>query len=86
MKKILKIFFKLLKFNTILQKFGYTIISNNDRNSLDGIFKFIYNDNKNDLNNFQADPRKNINKKIVIFDVGANIGQSIKRFKSIYCR
>ena len=56
---------------------------NNDRNSIDGIFKFIYNEDKKDLKNFLKIIRNKIFKKIIIIDVGANIGQSIKRFKAI---
>jgi len=56
---------------------------NNDRNSIDGIFKFIYNEDKKDLKNFLNPIRSKIFKKITIIDVGANKGQSIKRFKSI---
>ena len=55
----------------------------NDRKSIDGIFKFIYNDDKKDFKNFLKKVRNKIFKKIIIFDVGANIGQSIKRFKAI---
>lgn len=81
LKKNFSILLTLIR--AIFLKFGYNIINQGDRNSLDGIFKFIYNDNENDLHNFEVEPRKNINKKIIIFDVGANKGQSIRRFKSI---
>jgi FkbM family methyltransferase len=56
---------------------------NNDRKSIDGIFKFIYNKDKKDLKNFLKPIRNKIFKKITIIDVGANIGQSIIRFKAI---
>lgn len=56
---------------------------NNDRLRIDGIFKFIYNNDKKDLKNFLNLVRNKIFKKITILDVGANKGQSIKRFKAI---
>jgi len=56
---------------------------NSDRYSIDGIFKFIYNKDKKDLKNFLKPTRNKIFKKITIIDVGANIGQSIIRFKAI---
>jgi FkbM family methyltransferase len=47
------------------------------------IQKLGYSINKNIIT-FDSIFRKNLNGKLIIFDVGANIGQSIKRFNDIF--
>ena len=79
-------FFKTI-INSILKKLNYKIINISptlSNNNFNEIIKFLLQDET-----FQLKDTKKIippisQKKILVFDVGSNLGQSIERFSSIF--